>query len=244
MNVRVLICFLLLGVGNAFAQGFAGLGTTAEGFAMPERGGLLQFPQDHGAHPDYRIEWWYVTANLTGTGRRGLRLAMDAVPHRARAGRGGGMEEPAGLVRPCRRHQRHDPPRDGTLRPRRHRPGWRDGAALRRLDRRLAHGGRQFRPAAAHGDGQGFRLRHRDAGARPARAAWRQGLFREVGQRAGELLLFTAFLRGRGHDHAAAGRRAGAGHGLGRPRMVVAAFGGGPGRMGLVFALLRHAARS
>jgi predicted secreted hydrolase len=22
------------------------------------------FPADHGAHPDYRIEWWYVTANL------------------------------------------------------------------------------------------------------------------------------------------------------------------------------------
>ena len=65
MNVRVLV-FLLLGVGGAFAQGFAGLGTDVEGFAVPEPGQVLAFPRDHGAHPDYRIEWWYVTANLIG----------------------------------------------------------------------------------------------------------------------------------------------------------------------------------
>ncbi len=34
------------------------------GFAQVTPGKLLQFPQDHGAHPDYRIEWWYLTANL------------------------------------------------------------------------------------------------------------------------------------------------------------------------------------
>ncbi len=48
----------------AFAQGFAGLGTDAEGFSIPQAGRQLVFPQDHGAHPDYRIEWWYLTANL------------------------------------------------------------------------------------------------------------------------------------------------------------------------------------
>ncbi|MFY0991187.1 lipocalin-like domain-containing protein [Halomonas sp. C05BenzN] len=44
--------------------GFAGLGETAEGFvqASPER--TLHFPKDHGPHPDTRIEWWYLTANL------------------------------------------------------------------------------------------------------------------------------------------------------------------------------------
>jgi predicted secreted hydrolase len=67
MNGRVLILlFWLLGGGAALAQGFAGLGTDAEGFAMPQPGRSFQFPQDHGAHPDFRIEWWYVTANLTG----------------------------------------------------------------------------------------------------------------------------------------------------------------------------------
>jgi len=31
----------------------------------------LQFPADHGAHPDYRIEWWYITGQLESeAGRR------------------------------------------------------------------------------------------------------------------------------------------------------------------------------
>jgi len=46
------------------AQGFAGLGSAAEGFALPEPR-ALSFPEDHGAHPAFRIEWWYLTANLS-----------------------------------------------------------------------------------------------------------------------------------------------------------------------------------
>ena len=69
MSVRVLLLLILL-VSPAFAQGFAGLGSDAEGFAMPQRGTALQFPRDHGAHPDYRIEWWYLTANLEGADGR------------------------------------------------------------------------------------------------------------------------------------------------------------------------------
>ncbi|MFC3616422.1 lipocalin-like domain-containing protein [Lutimaribacter marinistellae] len=65
MNVRALILALLLPV-MAQAQGFAGLGTTAEGFAVPDPAYRLSFPTDHGAHPAYRIEWWYVTATLKG----------------------------------------------------------------------------------------------------------------------------------------------------------------------------------
>lgn len=44
--------------------GFAGLGAEAEGFTPVRPGYRFTFPKDHGAHPDYRIEWWYVTANL------------------------------------------------------------------------------------------------------------------------------------------------------------------------------------
>lgn len=50
----------------AVAQGFSGLGTDATGFAVPAPNPGFSFPADHGAHPDYRIEWWYLTANLTG----------------------------------------------------------------------------------------------------------------------------------------------------------------------------------
>jgi predicted secreted hydrolase len=65
MSARILVIYLLLSV-QAMAQGFAGLGTTSEGFAQPKRGTELQFPGDHGAHPDFRVEWWYLTANLKG----------------------------------------------------------------------------------------------------------------------------------------------------------------------------------
>ena len=50
---------------RAWAQGFAGLGMSGEGFAPVLPGRQLVFPVDHGPHPDFRIEWWYVTANLT-----------------------------------------------------------------------------------------------------------------------------------------------------------------------------------
>src|SRR6202162_4553297 len=58
---------LVLGLGRkaALAQGFAGLGTSGQGFAAVIPGKTFSFPADHGAHPDFRIEWWYVTANLS-----------------------------------------------------------------------------------------------------------------------------------------------------------------------------------
>ncbi|MBR0695698.1 lipocalin-like domain-containing protein [Bradyrhizobium lablabi] len=51
--------------GKSFAQGFAGLGETADGFAPVTPGKQFVFPVDHGPHPEFRIEWWYVTANLS-----------------------------------------------------------------------------------------------------------------------------------------------------------------------------------
>lgn len=65
MNVRV-IAYLCFWPFAALAQGFSGLGTDAEGFATPQPDPTFSFPADHGAHPDYRIEWWYLTANLEG----------------------------------------------------------------------------------------------------------------------------------------------------------------------------------
>lgn len=55
---------LSIGWRSSLAQGFAGLGRDADGFATVMPGRALTFPADHGPHPDYRIEWWYVTANL------------------------------------------------------------------------------------------------------------------------------------------------------------------------------------
>jgi predicted secreted hydrolase len=48
------------------AQGLYGMGAEAPGFALPDPAYRLTFPEDHGPHPDFRIEWWYVTATLEG----------------------------------------------------------------------------------------------------------------------------------------------------------------------------------
>lgn len=63
MNVKALFFALCLPM-PALAQGFAGLGTEADGFSVPRPDPQFSFPADHGAHNDYRIEWWYLTANL------------------------------------------------------------------------------------------------------------------------------------------------------------------------------------
>ena len=40
------------------------LRNAASGYAEVLSGHKLDFPRDYGAHPEFRIEWWYVTANL------------------------------------------------------------------------------------------------------------------------------------------------------------------------------------
>ena len=57
---------LTLSSTGALAQGFRGLSENAPGFALPQPGATFAFPADHGAHPSFRTEWWYVTANLKG----------------------------------------------------------------------------------------------------------------------------------------------------------------------------------
>lgn len=44
--------------------GLAVLAQHADSYAQAQPGQSMLFPRDHGAHPDYRIEWWYLTANL------------------------------------------------------------------------------------------------------------------------------------------------------------------------------------
>ncbi|MDT0500012.1 MULTISPECIES: lipocalin-like domain-containing protein [unclassified Halomonas] len=46
------------------SAGFAGLGESDGGFMQASPDTPLHFPADHGSHPGYRIEWWYLTANL------------------------------------------------------------------------------------------------------------------------------------------------------------------------------------
>lgn len=43
---------------------------TADGFAVPQPGRRFEFPRDHGSHPEFKIEWWYVTGHLFGESDR------------------------------------------------------------------------------------------------------------------------------------------------------------------------------
>ncbi len=45
-------------------------GADATGFARALEPRPFEFPVDHGPHPEFRTEWWYVTGNLTTEGGR------------------------------------------------------------------------------------------------------------------------------------------------------------------------------
>ncbi len=50
------------------------LGGKAEGFERACSAREFSFPEDHGAHPAYRNEWWYITGNLENSA--GLRFGF------------------------------------------------------------------------------------------------------------------------------------------------------------------------
>ena len=47
-------------LGSVLGDGDAG------GFRRADPAYRLEFPADHGSHPDFRSEWWYFTGNLGG----------------------------------------------------------------------------------------------------------------------------------------------------------------------------------
>lgn len=66
---------LFLWANNLLAQGYAGLGNKAEeGFSTVTPNSTISFPADHGPHSNFRIEWWYVTANLIDEDGKALGL--------------------------------------------------------------------------------------------------------------------------------------------------------------------------
>jgi len=53
-----------LALGLVLAVLLTGGVGAGEGFETPRPGRLWTFPRDHGAHPDYRTEWWYYVGHL------------------------------------------------------------------------------------------------------------------------------------------------------------------------------------
>jgi len=62
-----------------------GLGQAAVAYPDVTPGAVLQFPRDHGAHPAFRLEWWYVTGWLNPD-RGGPPLGFQVTFFRVRPG--------------------------------------------------------------------------------------------------------------------------------------------------------------
>ena len=69
-------------LGAAALAATRGAGAAAVSYPVVRPGVPLEFPRDHGAHPAFRQEWWYVTGWLSG--RRGEPLGFQITFFRAR----------------------------------------------------------------------------------------------------------------------------------------------------------------
>ena len=70
--LRGILAVLLVG----FLQAAEVPKQTPEGFAVPQPGTRFTFPRDHGSHPDFALEWWYLTGHLYET--NGARYGFQA----------------------------------------------------------------------------------------------------------------------------------------------------------------------
>jgi len=73
-------------------------GPADSGFARALEPRPFEFPADHGPHPDFRTEWWYLTGNLQDPGGRryGFQLTLFRSALRARGAAGGRGPSPGG----------------------------------------------------------------------------------------------------------------------------------------------------
>ena len=71
MNMRKFFCLFIAilwlfscGKKQQNASSIGALSEPPRGFRQAAPGMQIKLPQDMGAHPEYRLEWWYLTANL------------------------------------------------------------------------------------------------------------------------------------------------------------------------------------
>ena len=59
MKAKLFLILLIL-----IAPLFSRLAAAGPEFDIPKPGRVWQFPRDHGAHPEFKTEWWYYTGHL------------------------------------------------------------------------------------------------------------------------------------------------------------------------------------
>lgn len=60
---------------------------TPDGFRVPQPEPTFAFPRDHGSHPDYKVEWWYLTGHLFTAETPARRFGFQATFFRSAAPR-------------------------------------------------------------------------------------------------------------------------------------------------------------
>jgi predicted secreted hydrolase len=114
------VVVLLMWPAHAWTQGFAGLGAGGDGFAAPVRDKAFAYPADHGPHTDFRVEWWYITANLDGADGREYGVQWTLFRTAIAPGEAGGWTSPqmwmghAALTTPARHYAAERLGRGGT----------------------------------------------------------------------------------------------------------------------------------
>jgi predicted secreted hydrolase len=145
----------------AFATlGWAAVGSGAagevpardDGFAVPRPGEVFRFPRDHGSHPEFRLEWWYVTGHLWDGASN--RFGFQATFFRRAAPRSAveaGLEPPAfGTSQLHLAHMALVEPGSGRFwhQERLNREGWDAGASVETLDVRNGNWSLRLAPRA------------------------------------------------------------------------------------------------
>lgn len=92
MTPRPLLLWFFLGALLAPVWGHAAMAVeiptvTSDGFRVPQPNPSFVFPRDHGSHPDYKIEWWYLTGHLFTEERTPRRFGFQATFFRSAAPR-------------------------------------------------------------------------------------------------------------------------------------------------------------
>ncbi len=84
---RQLLRALALAAGAAPLTASARSDSAAPRFASVTPGKRLSFPRDHGAHPDFRIEWWYLTGWMDASaGEAGAPIGLQITFFRVATG--------------------------------------------------------------------------------------------------------------------------------------------------------------
>ncbi len=147
---RLLLAVFL--VGSGAGGGDVGAQATSDTWTRAAKSRPVRVPQDHVAHPEYRLEWWYYTGNVRGDDGRAygyqvtfFRFGLDASADQPIDVRG---PRPVHDACRCDRHRRGQPPVRRSAQSRRRPLGRSPCGPIRGLERELARLARRPGPAS------------------------------------------------------------------------------------------------